>query len=345
MCVIAGARHREGMAATPAPPPADEDRACRGVRQQPWQAVARRAASQAHVISTEQLRACGLSTDAIARATRTGHLHVVHRGVRALGSGRLAGDGLLWAAVLAVGPDCALIDETAAAVAGFRPLGDPIHVAAPTQRRSHRGVVAHRVAGLSPDWLRRRRGLPVVRPAHALLDLAAHLPDDALAVALNEALSLRVVRLHELDAVCDLRRGHAGLGRLAAVVAATREDPGRGRTRSELEHLVLPKLRAMPGLPPYRRNQRVTLAGGRVAVADILFPGVGVMVELDSRRWHEQRRAMDSDRRRDQQALAVGLITFRITWRHATHQWPQVSADLLRTLATAAERQAVAAPC
>jgi hypothetical protein len=142
---------------------------------------------------------------------------------------------------------------------------------------------------------------------------------------LNEALTSRVVRLHEVDTVLAMRPGHPGLRKLLDAVTEARDDPGTGRTHSELKALVLLLLRGLPGLPAFRRNQRLQLAGGRVAKADMLFEALGEMVALDSRKWHEQRRAMDSDRRRDQEALAIGLVTFRITWRHALTEWPAVS--------------------
>jgi hypothetical protein len=174
-----------------------------------------------------------------------------------------------------------------------------------------------------------------MRAPHVMLDLAARLPTDALAIALNEALSKRLLRLQELEAVLVERFGHHGLAALADAIAVIADEPGQGRTHGEFEELVMLLLRDLPGLPPYVRSDLVELGGGRLAKADVHFRGLGVMVELDSRTWHEQRLAMDSDRRRDQQALAAGTITFRITWRHAVREWPEVSADLLATVARA----------
>lgn len=182
--------------------------------------------------------------------------------------------GKHWAAVLAVGSGAALCDLTGAALYGIRRWDGDIHVAAPSQRRDHRGVVVHRVESLT------------------------------------------------------------GAGRLRRALRHAVDDPGQGRTHQELEALVMTRMRRLPGLPPYGRNALVQLSGGRVAKADVLFTGLGVMLELDSRTWHEQRLAMDSDRRRDQQALAAGIVTFRITWRHATTEWDAVAADLMATLTT-----------
>lgn len=298
----------------------------------PWEQVSLVAARQGRAIHVRQLHDCGLSRKAIQTGTAVKHLHHVHRGVRAVGIEPLSPLGRQWAAVLAGGTGAAITGLTAGSVYGLHGWHGAVHIAAPTHRRSHRGVVVHHVAGLTADMIGHRQGLPVLRPAHVLLELAAHLNTDALADALNEALSLPVVRLREVESALERRPGHHGCGALAAAIRAVADDPGAGRTRSELENLVMVKLRALPRLPPYRRNELVQLAGGRVANADILFSGQRLMVELDSRRWHEQRRAMDSDRRRDQQALAVGLTTFRITWRHVIQDWEQVSTDLLATL-------------
>jgi hypothetical protein len=301
----------------------------------PWQQVTIVAGRQGRAISVVQLRACGLSDKAIETATDKGYLHKVHRGVRAVGTPALSLTGRYWAAILAVGPDAALADLSGGALLGVRPWTGAVHVAAPTHRRGHHGVVVHQVAGLGPSMLCRRRRLPVMRAPHVMLDLAARLSTDALAIALNEALSKRALRMRELEAVLVERFGHHGLAALADAIAVIADEPGQGRTHGEFEELVMLLLRKLPGLPPYVRNDLVELGGSRLAKADIHFRGLGVMIELDSRTWHEQRLAMDSDRRRDQQALAAGTITFRITWRHAVREWPEVSADLLATVARA----------
>ena len=81
-------------------------------------AVAELAARQHGVVSTGQLRALGLERGAIQWRVRRRRLHPLHRGVFAVGHGRLAFQGRLWAAVLACGgPEvAALSHRTAAAV-------------------------------------------------------------------------------------------------------------------------------------------------------------------------------------------------------------------------------------
>jgi hypothetical protein len=300
--------------------------------QAPWAQVQIIASRQGRAIHVQQLAACGLSAQTIKTAAERGQLHPVHRGVRAVGIRRLSAHGARWAAFLAAGPDTAFTGRTGGAMQGIVRSSRTIQLVAPAKRRNHRGVVVRRAADLSPRWIGRNGGLPVLRPAHLLLDLAVELRAEELTLALNEALALNLLSTADVEAVIDLRPRHRGRRGLAVAISAATEDPGKGRTQGELEAIVLPLLRALPGLPPYSRNQLVELAGGRIAKADAFFPDARVLLELDSRTWHEQRRAMDSDRRRDQQALAAGFITFRITWRHATREWPSVSADLLATL-------------
>src|SRR3954462_6363953 len=78
-------------------------------------AVAELAARQYGVVSHAQLCACGLSTDGIDRRISAGRLHVLHRGVYAVGHSRISGSGHWMAAVLACGSTAILSHRSAAA--------------------------------------------------------------------------------------------------------------------------------------------------------------------------------------------------------------------------------------
>ena len=62
-------------------------------------AVARLAAGQWGVLSVAELRACGLSADAILTRVRRGNLHPLHRGVYAVGHRNITTEGRFLAAV------------------------------------------------------------------------------------------------------------------------------------------------------------------------------------------------------------------------------------------------------
>src|SRR4029453_17902165 len=78
------------------------------VKGSPDAAIARIAARQHGVLSTAQLRACGLSSSAIGDRTGAGRLHRIHRGVYAVGHPNLSYEGGWMAAILACGEGAVL---------------------------------------------------------------------------------------------------------------------------------------------------------------------------------------------------------------------------------------------
>lgn len=296
--------------------------------------VARAAKRQGRAVSLDQLRDAGLSRNQVSWAARAGHIHRYHRGVYALGTPDLDPYGRLWAAHLAVGEDSLIASHSAGQLWAVRPYSGDVHVLAPKHRRHHRGVIVHR----GTAERRQRRGLPVTTAAQALLDMSTELQPNALQIALNQGLANNAFRLRDLDAILVANPGHHGTRALSEALHAQRDDPGIGRTRSEMEDLFFTLLRKLPNLPPYRRNATLRLAPDLVVSPDALFPEQRVWIELDSRTWHEQRLTMDEDRRKDQRGVAAGFVPFRLTWRHLTREWRPVSADLLATIAARSPR-------
>ena len=78
--------------------------------------VAELAAEQWGVLSSEELRRCGLSLNAIAVRARNGWLHPLYRGVYAVGHCNLPLNGRFLAAVKACGPTAVLSHYSAAAL-------------------------------------------------------------------------------------------------------------------------------------------------------------------------------------------------------------------------------------
>src|SRR6185503_7019823 len=87
--------------------------------EQPDTRVARRAEKAWSVLGVRELRACGLSDDAIANRVERGWLHPMHRGVYAVGHGNPPLEGRFLAAVKACGPAALLSHFSAAALWGF----------------------------------------------------------------------------------------------------------------------------------------------------------------------------------------------------------------------------------
>ncbi len=310
-----------------------QDDGKRGTPLPPWGRAALIAGGQAGVLSLSDLRRAGLSDGQIDYAWRHRRLIRVSRGVYLVGATSPSAEARRWMAHLRLGPDSTASHHTAALLLGLEPpTSDRLHFTCPGNRRAPEGVKVHVSRSLAAHDVWRRKGLRVTSGTRTLLDEATLLDPDPLAVMLVQALAKRLTTIPKLEQTLGDSNGHHGTGRLAAAVAAERDDPGEGRTHAQMEAMFLPMLRALPDLPRYIRNERLELAPGEVVVPDVWFPGPRVWLELDSRRWHEQRRTMDDDRRKDQRAVALGCLPFRITWRHLIREWPAVAADLLLAL-------------
>ena len=79
-------------------------------------ALARLAGEEWAVLSTEDLRSCGLSREMIATRVRRAHLHRLHRGVYAVGHRNVSTEGRFLAAVKACGAGAVLSHFSAAAL-------------------------------------------------------------------------------------------------------------------------------------------------------------------------------------------------------------------------------------
>jgi hypothetical protein len=112
--------------------------------------VAAIAGARYAVVSRGQLMQLGLASGEIDRRVAIGRLHVVHRGVYAVGHRVLTAEGRWMAAVLACGRNAVLSHATAAAAWEFGTIGSGrIHVTVPgdpgrKRRRASASIEAER---------------------------------------------------------------------------------------------------------------------------------------------------------------------------------------------------------
>ena len=174
-----------------------------------------------------QLRLIGLSDDEIDGRVRVGSLVRVDRGVYAVGHDDRSEKGRWTAAVLASGPGAVLSHQSAAALWDVRRGGlTPIHVSAPGNRRSRKGVHVHRPSQLSVGEVTRKANIPVTKPARTLLDLAEVLGRRELERALDDADRLGLCTEAQLCAVAGRHPGRRG----AAILTAVLEEHALGST-------------------------------------------------------------------------------------------------------------------
>jgi hypothetical protein len=271
--------------------------------------VARAAADAWGVLAREELLACGLTDNAIARRVTTGHLHRVHRGVYAVGHAGLTPEGRWLAAVKACGPRAMLSHASAAMLFGLLPVDDrrPQVLVPAGSARAPRGILVRRSRSLDPRDVWRHKGIPVTSPARIALDLSPGMDDTALRRLMSRAQAQHLTNLRLLAQQLDRAAGRPGRARYARVLAT-----GPAPTRSELEDRVL-DLIALGGLPRPDVNVPIRV-GDRRLIPDFRWPERRLVIEADGAAYHDnpQQRVDDTDR----QALleAHGERVLRVTW-------------------------------
>jgi very-short-patch-repair endonuclease len=292
------------------------------------QSIALLAEGQHGVVARRQLIELGLTDARIKGRIDRGRLHVVHRGVYAVGHRLLSQRGRWMAAVLFGGPEAVLSHRSAAELWG---IASPRHRAIDvTRRRGWRaspGIVVHRNS-ISADEIEAVAGIPCTCVPRTSLDLAGLTSRDELKRAINQ---IEVRRLTHALSVYDLMERYPRR-RGAPMLRALLDDrmEARGITRSRLEERFA-SLLARSDLPSPQLNASLAMRG-RFFEVDCLWRKQRVIVELDGMQAHGTDLAFEKDRERDRLLIADGWRVARITWRQLRDDAPSVLADLRRML-------------
>jgi uncharacterized protein DUF559 len=173
----------------------------------------------------------------------------------------------------------------------------------------------HVSATLRPVDVTVQEGIPCTSVARTLLDLGEVVDRRAVERAVEQTEVLRLFDLGEVEEAL----AHAGRRRGASVLRAViRESTEPTLTDRELEERFLGLCRDA-GLPQPAVNQWIVLDGGAVK-ADFLWRAERLVVETDSRTFHNTPGAFESDRRRDQRVTLAGYRVVRFTWRQVTRE-------------------------
>jgi len=290
--------------------------------------LAELAEAQHGVVARSQLLAAGIGRRAIGGRLERGALHLVHRGVYAVGHARLSRHARWMAAALACGPGTALSHRSASELWGLRDRwGSAIEVTRTTHVRARRQIVAHQSA-LPADERTVVVEIPVTTVPRTILDLAAVASRRQVERALNE---VEVQGLTDRLSIPDLLERYPRRPGSAVLRALLGDHAGsRGVTKSELEERFVSLLDSH-GFPRPRLNADLSV-GGRFFSVDCLWAEQRLIVELDGRAVHGTHRAFESDRERDRMLTAGGWRVMRITWRHLRNQAPAVATDLHKAL-------------
>ncbi len=282
------------------------------------------ARKQHGVVARRQLLELGLGDEAIEHRLAKGRLHVITRGVYAVGWPEMTRERRWMAALLICGKGAALSHRSAGALWGIaREREDRIDISV-RRRCEHRreGIRARSRPSLSGEDLVVRNRLPVTTPARTLVDLATELDATAVERAVNEADKLDLIDPVELRAALASFAGEPGVKRLRSVI----DRHTFCLSDSNLELLFRP-IAAAVGLPS--PLTKVWVNGFEV---DFFWPDIGLVVETDGLRYHRTAATQARDRLRDQTHTAAGLTTLRFTHRQVKFERQHVKHVLAATV-------------
>lgn len=260
---------------------------------------------------------------------RAGRLIPLHRGVYAVGHGKLTREGRWMAAVLAGGPG-AVLSHTSAAMLWqlLSPFPSLPQITTPTKGRRRPGITCH-VARLPADEVTVLDGIPVTTVPRTIFDLAAGGDGHRVERAMAQAEYRRYADRLSLPVLLDRHRGHRGTMLLGSILAS--QNASLGVTRSVFEErfvVFCDRHRiARPEL-----NAPIHL-GHRHVLADCLWRPQRLIVELDGFAAHGgSRRGFESDAARHRALMVAGWKAVPITWRQLHEEAALLATDLLRLL-------------
>jgi very-short-patch-repair endonuclease len=286
------------------------------------------ATRQHGVVSHRQLLALGFAVRWIEVRLWEGRLQAVHQNVYAVGHSRLTSRSRWWAALLAYGPGTMLSHRTGAVLWGIqRPRRGPIDVTAICGRQGierRKGIWVHRCKFGAED-VTTRDGFPVTTVARTLFDLAEVAPYETLKGAAEEADRLKLLRLRELERVCEHGNGRRALRPMRRLLVDLHA-PDEGRSPLEIRFAVFVREHRLP-VP----IQNADVLGHEV---DALWPEERLIAELDSWEHHAHRAAFERDRARDPKMLIAGYRTIRVTHYRLDREPEQLAAEIRDLLST-----------
>ncbi|MBS1863668.1 MAG: DUF559 domain-containing protein [Actinobacteria bacterium] len=274
------------------------------------------------MLTRADLESLGFGHRSIEHRVASGRLHLVSRGVYAVGRRELTPDGRWMAAVLACGDGAVLSHCSAAELWG---IGHEVRgrIDVTIRRRSkitRRGIKVRARPSLASRSLTRRHGIPVTNVVQTLIDLATELPPLRQERAVNEADKLDLVDPETLRHELHGHKGQPGVKTLATLL-----DRHTFRlSDSDLEILFRP-LALAAGLPLPLTKHRVL-----DYEVDFFFPDHDLIVETDGLRYHRTPSQQARAAKRDQVHTAAGFAVLRFTHWQIAHGADEVTAILRR---------------
>ncbi len=283
------------------------------------------AGRQHGVVARRQLLALGFNSREIEHRVSRGRLHLLMRGVYAVGWPRLTRERRWMAGVLACDDGAALSHRSAAALWGIareRPGVIDISVRRRCELR-RQGLRVRGRPNLRPEEIVVRDGIPVTSVVRTLIDLATELTPLELERSINEADKYDLIDPENLRSALDGYAGEPGVKLLRKVL----DKRTFQLSDSDLEIHFRP-IAAAAGLPPPLAKAVVNSFE-----VDFFFPDLGLVVETDGLRYHRTPSTQARDAKRDRAHVLAGMTPVRFTHYEIKYESARVRSELRRIAA------------
>ena len=280
------------------------------------------AGRQHGIVARRQLLALGFNSREIEHRIGRGRLHVVMRGVYAVGWPQMTRRRRWMAAVLACGEGAALSHRSAAALWGISEEREG-RIDVSVRRRSElerRGLRVRARAKLDPARIVAKDGIPVTEIVQTLVDLATELPPRRLERAINEADKHYLIDPETLRSRLGCYEGEPGVKPLRTLL-----DKHTFRLSDSDVEVFFRPIAAEAGLPSPFSKQIVN--GWEV---DFYWPELGLVVETDGLHYHRTASTQTRDVRRDRAHALAGMTPLRFTHYEIRYEAKRVRAELSR---------------
>ncbi|MBY5161700.1 hypothetical protein [Salsipaludibacter albus] len=281
--------------------------------------VFRRARHHAGATNVDDAKAAGIPTSTWYDRINREEWFDCGAGVRLVPGAPVTMQTRHHAALLALGPDALLSHDTALALHGLarsRTARLPVHAVVPydTTTLPPFATIRHRSRRLTQVDATIVDGLRTTTPARTLLDVAGRTRLHRLEALLLTVRQRRMACADDLVAQLRRRPSLAGARNFRRALAIL--DAGPVDSILEARILELVRKHGLPEpVPQYRIHHE-----GRLLVADFAWPGPGVVLECDGRKFHGDE-AFQRDRDRWNDLEAAGLRLVWATWEDV-HETP-----------------------
>ena len=221
-------------------------------------------------------------------------------------------------------PDATVAFRTAARLHHLPVAEDGrVHTVVPTGRRA-RGILTPYQFRLDDGDVTEIRGLPVTTLRRTILDCLGRLPHDEAGGLLAWISSRQILAPDVIHAWLAAHPGR--LGNLARAQAARRLAAGAVSPAEERLHEIL----RSAGIVGWIAGASLVEHLGVYAQADVYFPDVRIVVEVDGRSAHAGE-AFQRDRTRQNALVTAGCVVLRYTWQDLVER-PNHVATQIRTM-------------